>query len=132
MEAFAFNPKLGTETLEAFNLRVSTFCADNPVVLVNPSVVGGTLVLSLTEAADVDIAPDDEQDCLSASVLLIPPEALPTIETILDAEKQRLQALDTEDNVCIPTCVTVHPMGDGAVAVFQFRAGIVETGPATP
>jgi hypothetical protein len=130
MEAFAFNPKLGTETIEAFNVRVGTFCNDNPVVLVNPSVVGGTLVLSLTEAADVDIAPDDEQDCLSASVLLIPPESLPNVETILDAEKQRLLALDTEENVCIPTCVTVHPLGDGAVAVFQFRAGIVETGSA--
>ena len=132
MEAFAFNPTIGTETIESFNQRVGTFCAENPVVLVNPSAVGGTLVLSLTEAADVDIAPDDEQDCLSASVLLIPAADLPKIETILDTEKQRLQALDTEENVCIPTCVTLHPMGDGAVAVFQFRAGIVETGPASP
>ena len=85
----------------------------------------------VTEYFDILIAPDDEQDCLAASVLLIAPESLPKLEEILDAEKQRLLALDTPENVCIPTCVTVHPMGDGAVAVFQFRAGILETGTAS-
>lgn len=130
MESFVFNPEIGTESIDAFNSRVGTFCAENPVVLVTPSAIGGTLVLSLTEAADVDLPVNEgeEHDCLSATVLYIPATDLPKLETVLDAENKRLKALDTDESVCIPTAVTLHPAPNGAFAVFQYRAGIVEAG----
>lgn len=54
MEVFTYNPKNQREPLEAFNERVANYCEEYPVVAIDVSMVGPTLLLSLTLADDVD------------------------------------------------------------------------------
>ena len=54
MEAFVLNVAKPRETLEQFNERVAAYCAENPVVDANVSMLGPSLLVSLTHADDVD------------------------------------------------------------------------------
>jgi hypothetical protein len=55
MEVFAYNAAKPREQLDSFNHRVSVFCKENMVVQLHASMVGPTLLLSLTLADDIDL-----------------------------------------------------------------------------
>ncbi len=54
-EVFSF-AESGSETIENFNARLAQYCADNPVVNVDVSVLGDEIVLSLMETCDTPFA----------------------------------------------------------------------------
>lgn len=124
MEIFAWNPVARSETLEGFNQRLEDFCLANPVLDITPSVLGRVIVLSLTEAADAELA---TAACLIPRVLWVPAEHLITAETYLGQQLQVLKDRDTDDAPYIPFKLTLHPAGaDGAYAVVLVGGGELE------
>jgi ATP-dependent protease Clp ATPase subunit len=55
MEVFAYNAAKPREELASFNHRVAVFCKENMVVQAKASMVGPTLLLSLTLADDIEV-----------------------------------------------------------------------------
>ncbi len=92
MDAFTFTPH-GVETLEAFNLRLKKYCVDHDVVGVVSSLLGSTLVLSLTLATDGIFAPF----ILQPIVMMIPTEYEPALETALTQAINDTKKLDNPE-----------------------------------
>ena len=78
METFVFNPKVGRETLASFNDRILDFARDEVVVGVAASVAGGSLVLGLTTASDIQAVRDTP--CVFPSVFMIEDTEDPELE----------------------------------------------------
>src|SRR5574343_837227 len=120
MEIFAWNPDAGAETLDAFNQRLEDFCIANPVLQIVPSIIGGSIALSLTEAADADV---NTLNCLVPVVIFVPEAQMLALEAHLGQCLQALKARDSEDEPFTPFQVTLHPATGGAYAVVLVSAG---------
>lgn len=55
MEAFVYNAAKPRESLESFNDRIKAYCLDNPVVGIEATCMGPTMMVSLTHADDVEV-----------------------------------------------------------------------------
>ncbi len=132
MELFTFTPG-GHETIDGFNQRLATFAAGQQVTGARTSVIGGTLVLSLTLADDLPA-----ENLLRPFVSLIGKTGLLTLETaltaILDqikAEDKPAQNDDDEDVMSVPLecrCFDAphEPTGQQGYAVFLIGVGQLE------
>lgn len=129
MDLFTYTPG-GHETIDAFNMRLAKYAADQNVTGVQASVIGGTLVLSL--ALDDDIP---SPILLRPFVALVAQAGLPTLETALSAVLDAIKAEDKpdEDITSIPIECKVYdaphaPTGMLGYAVFLIGVGELEVG----
>lgn len=108
MEVFAYDPQ-GAETLDAFNLRLHQFANGNDVVGVVPTVIGNSLVLSLTLAEDLPMSPV----LLQPFVLPILRGQLHVLESYTSTMLATIRKDNTEDTLRNPVEFRVLP---GALA----------------
>lgn len=124
MEIFVYNPTESRESLEAFNERVAAYCLKNPVSAIQPSVVGPSLFLSVTEAGDLGaIGP-----CFSAEVHEVEGSSK-QMEEQMDDLKGQIIAQDQPNDTRIPCSLMVLPRTDDPTigyAVFLVVTGSIE------
>lgn len=124
MEIFVYNPAENRETLESFNKRVSDFCLKNPVSAIQPSVVGPSIILSVSKADDLGaIGP-----CFSAEVHELEGSAK-MLEEQLDDLKQQIASQHKHDDMRLPCSVVAIPRTDDPTigyAVFLIVTGTIE------
>ncbi len=121
-EVFSFSES-GSETLDDFNGRLAQYCADNPVVNVDVSVLGDEVFLSLMETCDTPFA---LTQALQPFVGIVEPGGLEAVitknheeirDSIVNEAKANGEKLDVEDISILKT--TLHPFTDGAKKGFS-------------
>lgn len=127
MDLFTYTPG-GHETIDAFNLRLAKYAADQNVTGVQASIIANTLVLSL--ATDEDIP---SPILLRPFVTLVGQAGLATLETALSAVLDAIKAEDKPDDdiTSIPIECKVYdaldvPTGMQGYAVFLIGVGELE------
>lgn len=131
MEVFAWNPKAGNETLEAFNERLLAFSTENPVVAVDVSTFTDSILLSLTLAEDAGF---DTVAAIIPHVMLLAPTHRLQLEQVVGKRVQWLTEQDSEDSPCLPFKVSLHAtdiVGNG-YAVILINGGEIELGEDAP
>lgn len=103
----------GAETIEAFNNRLASYCNENPIVGVVPSVLGGTLMLSLTELEDI---PFPLPMAVQPLVLILHPQMLQNLEQVVTDTHKHIRdsyatanKLDKDDAELSIVQTTLHP-----------------------
>lgn len=131
MEVFAWNPKAGNETLDAFNDRLHAYCVENPVIAVDVSTFAEAIVVSLTMAEDAGL---EVAAALIPHVILLAPTHRLQLEQVLGNRIQWLAEQDSDDNPCVPFKVTTHATdaaGNG-YAVILINGGEIELDSGAP
>jgi len=127
MDVFTFTPG-GSETLEAFNLRLKKYATDYDVVGVVSGVLGSTLVLSLTLGSDGVFSPVAVQPL----VMLITPEYEKSLETALTQVINDVKKLDNPDGevMSVPLEARCVPCpGEGRLGYILLLTAIGELDP---
>jgi hypothetical protein len=123
MEVFCWNPAKPAEPLDAFNQRLEDYCVANPVLDIAPSVALGIITISLTDAADAEVA---SAACLIPRLIAVPADQIANAERFLGAEITTLKERDTEEDPYIPFRVSTHDVGGHLLALVLIGGGELE------
>lgn len=127
MEIFAYNPRKPRETLAQFNDRLQGFCLDHAVIGLNPQILGGQLLVSVTLADDANTA---DANTLMAMVMEID-SADEKLEEYLSEAKESIEQAHRDEDPRLPIDVRILPREDnpsGGYAIFFIVNGTVDAG----
>jgi hypothetical protein len=96
MEAFTYTPG-GNENIDSFNMRLAKYSLDNNVVGVVSTLIGSTLILSLTLEQDLPAV-----ILLRPFVAIVTEDSLPALETALSQVLGQIKAQDSDDVMSVP------------------------------
>mgnify|MGYP006295112173 CR=1 FL=1 len=125
MEIFCYNPRKPRESIDQFNDRIQSFCLDHAVIGMNPQILGGQLVVSITLADDADMA-----DANTLMPLIMEVESTDeSLEDFLTEAKVNIEQAHRDSDPRLPIDVRLLPREDSpssGYAVFYIVNGSVD------